>query len=204
MNLDVTDWIESLFNRLLADDLVHKEALLKYTGKVLVLDLINTRASYAISITEYGINLSPEIPETVDVIIRATPLALISYMRAVKRSEPLVSGIMEITGDIALAQGVLSIIRDLKIDWEEYLSYWTGDILAYKASSLVDDSRKAFRYANKSLRNDLSEYLRYESAHLISESDMQEFNRDVENLRDDVDRLKARMERIQKTIEEQG
>ena len=204
MNLNATSWLESLFNRLLADDQEHKKSLLKYRGRVLVVEFINTRASYAMNITDYGISLTTEIPVSADVTIKTTPLGLVNYLGAVKRSEPLVSGVMEITGDIALAQGILSVIRDLKVDWEEYLSEWTGDILAHKAGSLMKNSKEVFQYARRSLQNDLVEYLQYESSHLISGSDMQEFNGQIEKLRDDAERLKARIEAIRKTGEEKG
>jgi ubiquinone biosynthesis protein UbiJ len=193
--------MESLFNRLIESDQKNKDALLKYKGKVLVVDFINTKACYAISITDHGISLDCGTPSSADVTVKATPLAFINYMGAVKRSEALVSGVMEITGDIALAQAILSITRDLEFDWEEYLSYLTGDILAHKTQSLVSNSINMLNYANNALRDDLSEYLLYESSHLISDSEMQEFNSNIENLRDDVERLRARVERIQRTTE---
>lgn len=185
-----------IINRLLELDPETRAAVLRYPGSVIVIELLNTRQNICLQITEDGLVLV-EPPGNPDVTIRGTPGQLLAYLTALKNDEPTTSGVIEITGNIALAQKLAGIVRQLDPDWEEKLSAWTGDVPARHIGNLFRNTLQFASYASNSLRANIGEYLRYESGLVTERSEVNRFIRDVDVLRNDVDRLRLRLDRLQ-------
>jgi ubiquinone biosynthesis accessory factor UbiJ len=196
----LTDTIEQMINYMLALDDESLASLTKYSGSVVAIDLQNTRTTVYVKINPAGISLSGNSDTKADVTIRGTPVQLLAYVNAMQQSDPLQSGNIEITGNIALAQKVQSVIKNLEIDWEEVLSRWVGDTLAHKLGNTVRHSAAWARQVDNTIRMNISEYLRYETEALPDKTEIDEFNAAVDTLRNDVERLKIRIQRLQQTL----
>ena len=118
-----------------------------------------------------------------------------------RRDEPGRSGTIEITGNIALAQKIIGIIKGLDPDWEEKLSEWVGDSIAHGTGNAIRSTLKVARYAGDTLRDNASEYLRYESGLVPDRVEINDFNSAVDVLRNDVERLKSRISRLQQSVD---
>lgn len=178
-----------------------RNALVKYAGSVIAIELGNTRKSFYIHITNSGIELGEPASAVPDVTVRGTPSQLFAYLMAMKRGDPGKSGTIEIVGNIALAQKILGIVRDIDLDWEDKLSEWTGDSIAHSTGNVLRKTYKLFSHAGDTLRTNISEYLRYESDIIADQTEINEFNSAVDELRNDVERLKLRINRIQQAQE---
>jgi len=198
----LTSRIENTINRLLALDEESLTTLTRYSGSIVAIDLLNTRTTVYLQIIPSGISLSGNTESKADVTIRGTPVQLLMYINAMQQSEPLQSGNIEITGNIALAQKVQSVIRNLQIDWEEELSNWLGDTLAHKFGNMARKSAAWVRQVDTTTRMNISEYLRYETVVLPTNVDIDEFNAAVDTLRNDVERLKIRLQRLQQALKQ--
>ena len=193
-------YLETTINRILSMDDESRLELVKYAGRVIVVELTNTQQVFNITIIPTGISLE-EPSVNPDIIIRGTPGNLLAYFMAMKRDEPGKSGTIEIAGNIALAQKILAIISNLDPEWEEELSRWVGDSVAHGTGNTIRSLMKQAVHAVTTLRNNTGEYLLYESDLVPDYQQVDEFNREVDSLRNDVERLKLRMSRLYKVAE---
>jgi len=189
--------LERIINKALAMDEQTRAALLKFAGSIVAVVLLNTRQTFYIQITRSGIVM--DIPESAvaDVTIRGTPTQLLAYLMAMQRDEPGKAGTIEITGNIALAQKLIGIVKNIEPDWEDKLSAWTGDSIAHTGGNLLRKTVKLAVHAGDTLRQNISEYMRYESGIVADLADINEFIRSVDTLRNDMERLKLRLARLQ-------
>lgn len=193
-------YLETTINRILSMDDESRLELVKYAGRVIVVELTNAQQVFNITIIPTGISLE-EPSVNPDIIIRGTPGNLLAYFMAMKRDEPGKSGTIEIAGNIALAQKILAIISNLDPEWEKELSRWVGDSVAHGTGNTIRSVMKQAVHAATTLRNNTGEYLLYESDLVPDCQQVDEFNREVDSLRNDVERLKLRMSRLYKVAE---
>lgn len=193
--------LQAVINRVLLLDQETLDALARYADSVIAVELLNTRQTVYARITRAGIELTESIKGRADVSIRGTPTQLLAYLAAMRRDEPGRSGTIEITGNIALAQKIIGIIKGLDPDWEEKLSDWVGDSIAHGAGNAIRNTLNSARYAGDTLRDNASEYLRYESGLVPDRAEINEFNSAVDVLRNDVERLKSRISRLQQSVD---
>lgn len=187
-----------LINRVLELDEETVDALAQYQGRRLAVFISGTGNEIYITIEEYGVELSLVPDAEPDVSIRGTPPEFLAFLRSTSDRSAARSS-LEISGDIALAQEIQAVLRRLDLDWEEYLSEWTGDTLARRLGNLVRQSSRFLQDTGETLRGDISEYLRYEKEILPDRTEVEEFNAAVDTLRDDVERLKLRLDRLQRS-----
>jgi len=197
--LDLATTLGKVINQVLSLDEETRTALVKYADKVIAIELQNTGQTFFIQITPAGIEVGGSATGVPDVTIRGTPSQLLAYIAAMQRDEPGRSGSIEITGNIALVQKLIGILRNLDLDWEQKLSEWVGDSIAHGAGTAIRKSLNRARYAGNTLRVDISEYLRYESGVVPDRAEINQFNSSIDVLRNDVERLKLRISRLQQT-----
>ncbi len=141
-----------------------------------------------------GITLASEYEGKADVAIKGRPSALLGMITA----EKVGAGDIEINGNVGLAQKFQSILKNMDVDWEEYLSHFVGDITAHNVGNLLRGVSRFAMATGKTIGMDISEYLRYEKEALLDKLELDEFIQTVDKLRNDVERLQKRVERLGK------
>ena len=188
------DSAEKIVNKVLSLDEETLAALAILAGNVIEIDVLKTELRIFILPSGKGITLETEYEGKADVAIKGTPSALLGMISA----EKIGAGDVEINGNVGLAQNFKSILRDVEIDWEEYLSQFIGDIASHKIGNFLRQVSRFAKKSGKTIGMDISEYLRYEKEALLDKSEVDEFNQAVDKLRDDVERLQKRLERLEK------
>jgi ubiquinone biosynthesis protein UbiJ len=107
---------------------------------------------------------------------------------------------VRIKGDIELGQRFKRILDQLDLDWEEWLSGFTGDLVAFKTGQVIRSFNSWGKDALKILELDAREYLQEEGQLNPHRSELDSFAKNISQLRDDTARLEARLSRIQKSI----
>lgn len=186
--------IEKMVNKVLSLDEETLVSLAVLTGKVFEIDVLDTDIRIFILPTGEGIALASEFEGKADVAIKGRPAALLGMITA----EKVGAGDVEINGNVALAQKFQSTLKNMDIDWEEYLSHFVGDITAHKVGNFLRGMSRFAKATGKTIGLDISEYLRYEKEAVLDKSELDEFNHSVDKLRNDVDRLQKRVERLDK------
>ncbi len=185
---------EMLVNKVLALDEETQESLANLTGDVVEIDILNTDFRLFILPSDKGITLASKYEEKADVSIKGTPAALLGMITADKVG----AGDVEINGNVGLAHKFQSILKNMDVDWEEYLSQIIGDIAAHKVGNFLKGMSQFAKTSARTIGLDISEYLRYEKEALLDQSELDEFNHDVDKVRNDVERLQKRVERLGK------
>ena len=177
--------IETLANRLLAQDRDCMEALESLSGKVIALELANTGLKFYLYPSAGGLKIQDHHDGDVNVRIMATLPDMLAYLLSSRDETGATTGSLEVVGDVGLAQRFQSIIRNMDLDWEEAVSRYTGDIFARKFSNLIRGT---------------GEYLLYESEVVPVQEDIDVYVSSVDELRNDVERLKLRIDRLERNI----
>ncbi|MCH8176785.1 MAG: SCP2 sterol-binding domain-containing protein [Proteobacteria bacterium] len=148
----------------------------------------------------WGISLSQTEPaKPVEATISGRLFALFNLAQQEDKISTSIQERVRINGDAAVAQQMQKIFTELEIDWEEVLSDYTGDVLAYQIHQRARGLGNWLRQSAESLLQTSSEYLT-EEAHLSpTQVEFERFQQRVTELKHDVDRAEARLRRLLKT-----
>lgn len=96
----------------------------------------------------------------------------------------------------ATGQAFLDAIHAIDIDWEEQLSKYVGDAVAFKVGSGVRSTRKTVESAKQKAGQTLQEYLTYEVNLLPTKAQVRHFNQQVSDLAQATEALEARIAKL--------
>lgn len=206
MKADVNKLISTLLKSYLKLDPESRHRIQSLQGKTLMLEFSIPPKPVQVQLffTAEKIELKTRDFSPSDTVIKATPL---SFLRAALTSDHkklFTTGDMIIEGDLDLARSVLELFKTLEIDWEEYLSHWTGDVAAHQ---IVHTGKKITAFGKrlrKTLIQNTNEYIHEEICLSPSREALQDFYQDVDALRLDTDRLEARIQRLAEKIKVRG
>ncbi len=180
--------IPSALNRLLRQNSWASLRLQPFAGKVVRVETFPL--PLLLGITENGELAAVAANATPDVTLRLSPAAL---LRLAARDTTVWNDI-PVEGDAPLAAALHHIARNIRWDIEEDLSRVLGDVAAHR---VLETGRKLDnwgRQAADNLARSFAEYWTEERPLIASRTDIEQFNRDVDSLRDDVARLEKRVE----------
>lgn len=177
-------------NRLLRQNSWAMEKLRPFAAKAMRVDCFPMTLLLSITAAGDAMTAAPEM--TPDVTIRLTPGVM---LRLAARDASAWNDIT-VDGDPALAAALNHIARNLRWDVEEDLSRVFGDIAAHR---MVETGRKLDNWGRQgadNLARSFTEYWTEEQPLIAGRSDVEQFNRDVDALRDDLARLEKRIEQF--------
>jgi ubiquinone biosynthesis accessory factor UbiJ len=188
--------LESVINRYLALDPETLEKLAALSGKVIKLELAGTNKTLYMLPNATGIQVMTKYDEAADTVLRGTPISLFKMGIVPNTASLLLTGEVEISGDTKLGHQFKTIFSSMDIDWSEPLANIMGDGLAYHLSQSGKKFGSWGKDTIKSVTTSLSEYLQEESRDVVTETELDIFYKEVDQLRDNVDRLQARVTSI--------
>ena len=104
---------------------------------------------------------------------------------------------VQIRGDAEIANLYRDLFTAARPDLEEELSRWVGDMPARHLSLLAKSVRTWARRARRTAGENIAEYLQEEGRDLVTKTEMEEFLRGVDGVRETLDRIEARLLRIE-------
>ncbi len=164
------------------------ERLRPFAGKVIRAE--SFPLPLLLGIGENGEVIAPAPGAIPDVTLRLTPGVM---LRLAARDATAWHDIT-VEGDPHLAAALHHIARHVRWDIEEDLSRVFGDIAAHR---MVETGRKLDTWGRQgadNLARSFAEYWTEEQPLIASRADVEQFNRDVDALRDDVARLEKLVE----------
>jgi len=197
--LTLTEALETSINLVLKQD---PETLKKFSalqGKVIAFELSELDFTVYLFPHNEGVQVEYLYQGEADTILQGSPLAFIK-MSLGDSTDSFFSGDIRIKGDIELGQKFQRILTQLDLDWEEWLSHYSGDLIAFKAGSLVRSVSSWGKDALKILELDARDYLQEEGQLTPHSHELNDFAEDISQLRDDTARLEARVLRLQNSI----
>ena len=188
--------LEAAINRYLGLDPEALDALSKFSGRAVAVELRGLERTILVHITREGVHLTTNLDREPDALVRGAPGAL---LRAVTVQEPRESAFdpeLAIEGDAALVQGLQSVLERIDIDWEELLSRYLGDTISHQLGNVARGVVRWGRQAGSTLMQDMAEYLTEEGRYVPQRDDLDDFIKAVDRLRDDAERLEQRVRRL--------
>jgi len=135
-----------------------------------------------------------------DAVISGSPAALLQLLKGGARREPGQSA-AQIRGDAEIANRYRELFMLAKPDPEEELSRWIGDFPARRLSQFARSVLGWARHARRTAGENIAEYLQEEGRDLVNTTELDEFLRGVDELRETADRIEARLARLEARLQ---
>jgi ubiquinone biosynthesis accessory factor UbiJ len=131
-----------------------------------------------------------------DAVISGSPPALLQLLKGGARREPGKAA-AQIRGDAEIANRYRELFMLARPDPEEELSRWIGDFPARRVSQFAKALLRQARHARRTVGENIAEYLQEEGRDLVNATELEEFLRGVDDLRETADRIEARLGRLE-------
>lgn len=181
--------VASAINHVLEQDPNAKRQLASHAGKVARIDAGLFDLSLAVN-GDGSVRVAVSEAPSVSIQIKAADLP-----RLLQDRERAFSYV-RLEGDAEFANAISQLAQNTRWDAEADLARVVGDIAAVRVTATARQGWEAARTANKSLLENVAEYLLEENPTLVSEAAARRFGSEVNVLRDDVERLAKRIEKL--------
>jgi ubiquinone biosynthesis protein UbiJ len=171
--------------------------LAQFEGKVIAVQWQDTDWCLYLAPGAEGIQVLSHFHGTADTTLVGRPLAFAKLAGGGDSSGVLFSGEVKIHGDVELGQRFKAVLDQMDIDWEEWLSKLTGDVLAHKAGHALRELRGWWQQSTEQAGHNAAEYLQQEIKTVPTREQVETFYSEVARLRDDVERAAARLSHLQ-------
>lgn len=161
-------------------------------GRILQIIIAPLNVSFFISFADSQLQLDESAVREPDTIIRSNPLGLIRLsLLPASKARSLFNDRIQLSGDVELGEKVKKLFDELDIDWEGHLAHFTGDVAAFQLGSLVRRGKAFAGHFSQTMQHSLREFLEDEQHLLPGREEMEDFFKDVEDLRHGTERLEA-------------
>ncbi len=132
-----------------------------------------------------------------DAVISGSAPALLQMLKAATPGARTATAV-QIRGDAEIANLYRDLFAAARPDLEEELSRWVGDLPARHLSQLARSVRTWARRARRTAGENIAEYLQEEGRDLVTKTEMEEYLRGVDGVRESMDRIEARLNLIER------
>jgi len=188
--------LEQALNGYLALDPESSTRLHGLQEKTVTIELLALQYSFQLRFHQGKIQLHPGKELPAEITIRGTPLNLFALVCSHNKQAHFLSEAVIIEGNAELGQEVIGLFEKLEIDWEEYLSRFIGDLPAHHIGRFTRHLISWGEQARESLLQNLNEYVHEEKPWFPPKEALQDFFREIDELRLDLDRLEARVKNL--------
>ncbi|MEM6406035.1 MAG: SCP2 sterol-binding domain-containing protein [Pseudomonadota bacterium] len=192
------DWIchalETACNKLLAQDPQTATQLAADHGHCIGIAITDLNLTFYVVPGSTGyIQLFTTWEGTPDCLIQGNSYDLLCAQDRTQATRLLFRGKLQIQGEAGLGQRFSRALGGLEIDWEEHLSHWIGDPLAYQVGEATRQLRQNAAERRQVWRENIADYLTEEARLIPHAEELRAQATDIGVLRDDVERLAARI-----------
>lgn len=186
--------LERAINRFLALDEITLERLRTLEHKVLAFHIKRPKLVLFFIFNADSISICNDYCGDVDTHIYATLFQLLKM----KHGKTSTNRDLFITGNLEVASVLNTIMKQHEIDWEEHMSHFLGDALAYKFGRVVSKQKRFFQSSATSMRDNVTEFLQEESKTLPPKQMLDDFYQEVDDMRLRAARLQAKIDLIKR------
>lgn len=173
-----------------------KPHLMPFAGQVICFDFSLLRMSLII-LEDGSLATSPDNTQANATVFIPPSLAM-----------RLVSGdihaktLIKVDGDVHVATEVSKVLQQMRWDIEEDISHITGDIAAYKIAEVTQSMFAQAKKQSSQLTDMVTEYWQEEKPLIAKKRHVEQFNADVDTLRNDAERFEKKLEKLAQTLKQ--
>lgn len=187
---------EGRLNRVLEDDPELIQRCSQLQGRCVEIHISDLDKSLYCYPGCWGMHLSVTNRQTVDASISGRSMALLNLALNEDKVSTSIAERVQFQGEVAVAQQLQKIFKQLNFDSEDQLAQIFGDPLAYFISNRLQHKRAWVKRSAESLSQTTIEFAQYEAQLTPSLTELEEFSTEVSQLRDAVERSAARLQRL--------
>ena len=188
--------LEQALNHHISMDQNAKAQMAQLHGRVIALEVLGTgQTIYLVPGPELTQLLSSYEGEP-DCLLQGSPITITQLRRPVPEGEDPVPDGMQVSGDSELAQQFCRILRQVEINWEAYLSPYTGSLIAGELGKAIDFAGYWRDHIIDTLNQDLREYMQEDTAVLPTRYEIETFGSSVEQLGERLEQLQKRVDQL--------
>jgi len=184
--------IVSSFNRYLDCDPERAQALENINDKILSITIKEANFTLIMQVQNARF-FEADLSQQIDASIIVSMHVLSGKMGGKDQNQLLKDGIIEIQGDSHVASVFNKVMNEIEIDWQDVISKYTGDIVAHQITTGAKSVASVLRRLGDNLRLDVRDYLQDDLQIAVTESEVEHFVEQVDDLRARTDRLEARL-----------
>lgn len=171
-------------------------------GSSVALTLRGVDLELFVTVTGPRLALHRELDREPHVRISGTPAAFVRLVRGGDTTAPAAArDAVDIQGNLAIATAWQNWLRQLDLDWEEWLATLLGDVPARQISRAARGLAAWAEAAADTLRTDAAEYLSEETSLVPAAAQVAASGRAIDELAREVDAVAARVHLL---LERQG
>lgn len=189
-------------NAYLALDPESKNRLHKLQNTNITIELLPFHFIFQCEFNTTGVIIHDHEKCTAEAKLCGTPLQMLGMLLAKESRQHFFADDLRIEGNAEIGQQVVELFDELHIDWEEYLSHFTGDTPAYHLSRFVRNVKNWLQETDQNLSENIDEYIHEEAAWLPSNEALKDFYDDIDTLRMDLDRIEVKIKKLATQIDE--
>lgn len=182
--------LELAINQALRLDPGSQVALQSLTGKTLRVDITQPPLSLVLRLG-YPLEIAGHSQTDADCTLRGSAMNFASL--AYNGYHNLAKAGVTQEGDIALLGKLMTLAKQIEIDWELPLTHWLGDVAGHVLASNIRRQLQWLQHMSEKTPFFIGDYLTHELGLIPSAEEIADFCLQVDETRADSDRLQARL-----------
>jgi ubiquinone biosynthesis protein UbiJ len=189
--------LEQAINQHLSVDAKARAEMAKLHGRVVGIQVMGTGQTIYLAPGPEIIQLFGSYEGEPDCLLQGTPMTIAQLRSQIPQGGQAIPEEMQARGDIELAEQFCRILRQVKIDWEEYLAKYTGSLIAGEVGKAINFAGYWRDHIADTLMQDVQAVLQHEKSVLLSRDDITRFSTEVDQLAQQLEQLQLRINNLQ-------
>lgn len=185
--------IDTSMNQLLALDSRSEQRKAALIGRTIRLEINELKQPLFFHFTKGNVEVLGQYEGEVSAQLTLNFNALLALKNNGNLSDLIKDEQLVIEGDIKTLQAFADLLTKLDIDWQEHLSHYIGDVMAYRTGQGVKKLGQAITKHAKRTKNNVSDYLTHESDLLVGQLEFVHFSDQVDELTKALEHITAQI-----------
>ena len=190
--------LQEALNRLLRLDAASLEKLNGLQGRRIELHLQSPDVALAVQVRGQTLQVGPVDPgQEPDISFKSTLSGILKSLPMFAQGQPAI-GAMRISGDVELARLLQNLVKEFDPDWQEPFVKALGPVFGPQAAKFIREGLKQAKTGAENFMQSGAEYVTEEARVVVSKAELDDFNAQVDKIRQRGDRLQARVNELLK------
>lgn len=172
--------------------------LARLSGQTIAVESTSPSLEFFITVLDEGVLLGHQFDQQPDARISASASALMQLLLADDKTEVIRRKGIGLHGKTESIQTLQECLASLNIDWEYQFSKILGDIPTQALSDGLKALQEFIGESSSRMRTNIDEYLHEEIKMFPTRVELENFYREIDQLRLRLDRNRARLERLER------
>ena len=190
--------LQEALNRLLRLDAASLEKLDALQDRRIELHLQSPDIALAVEVRGQSLQVGPvNAGQEPDISFKSTLSGILKSLPMFAQGQPAI-GAMRISGDVELARLRQNLVKEFDPDWQEPFVKALGPVFGPQAAKFIREGLKQAKTGAGNFMQSGAEYVTEEARVVVSKAELDDFNAQVDKIRQRGDRLQARVNELLK------